>query len=109
MRWPAAGCDVAQQVDAPAGTHALGGAAAGEDRARPHRRRPRPARIASPGRVLEIGYLGDMSIYKVQLDNGLVLKAAGRPTAAGSVERPIARGDRVWLSWPADAGVVLTR
>ena len=25
------------------------------------------------------------------------------------VERPIAIGDRVWLSWAADAGVVLTR
>ena len=28
------------------------------------------------GAVLDIGYLGDISIYKVKLDNGLVLKAA---------------------------------
>jgi len=60
------------------------------------------------GSVLDIAYLGDNSIFKVKLDNELVVKAtaANRSRAAN---RPLIRGDRVWLRWPADAGVVLTR
>ena len=34
------------------------------------------ARTASPGTSRDIGYLGDVSIYKVRLDNGFVMKAA---------------------------------
>jgi putrescine transport system ATP-binding protein len=63
---------------------------------------------ALAGEVLEIGYRGDASLYKVRLDNGLVLKA----TVANTMRRlaqPIAAGDRVALSWPPEAGVVLTR
>ena len=60
------------------------------------------------GEVCEIGYLGDHSIYKVRLHDGFVMTV----TAANMtrlIERPINAGDRVWLSWAADAGVVLTR
>ena len=63
---------------------------------------------AFAGAVTEIAYLGDTSVFKVKLDNGLVLRAtaANRTRAAG---QPIQRGDRVWLSWPDDAAVVLTQ
>ncbi len=49
-----------------------------------------------------------MSIYKVRLDNGLDMKAtvANRTRL---VERPIGAGDRVWLSFAPEAGVVLPR
>ena len=60
------------------------------------------------GRVVEVGYLGGLSIYRVKLDNGAEMKA----TAANRtrlIERPIGWDDRVWLSWPAEAGLVLTR
>jgi len=60
------------------------------------------------GRVAEVGYLGGLSIYRVKLDNGAEMKA----TAANRtrlIERPIGWDDRVWLSWPAEAGLVLTR
>jgi putrescine transport system ATP-binding protein len=60
------------------------------------------------GQVWDIGYLGDLSIYKVGLDNGFVMKA----TAANItrlIERPFGWDERVWLSWAPDAGVVLTR
>jgi putrescine transport system ATP-binding protein len=68
-----------------------------------------PARVnAVEGEVAEIGYLGDFSIYKVRLDDGFVLAAAAA-NVARMVERPVAIGDRVWLSWASDAGVVLTR
>jgi putrescine transport system ATP-binding protein len=58
------------------------------------------------GAVLDIGYLGDISIFKVKLDNGLVLKAAAA-NRTRVVERLLSRGDRVRLHWPAAAAVVL--
>src|SRR6266545_7046902 len=63
---------------------------------------------AVAGQVMDIGYLGDLSIYKVRLDNGFIIKAAAA-NMTRLIERPIGWGDRVWLSWSADAGVVLTR
>ncbi len=60
------------------------------------------------GTVLDIGYLGGVSIYKVKLDNGLIMKAAVA-NRTRLVERPIGSGDRVSLSWEPTASVVLTR
>ena len=60
------------------------------------------------GEVWEIGYLGDFSVYKVRLADGFVINAAAA-NMTRLVERAIAVGDRVWLSWASDAGVVLTR
>ena len=60
------------------------------------------------GRVESIGYLGDLSIYKVQLDAGFVMQVAVA-NVVRLVERPISWGDRVRLSWSPDAAVVLTR
>jgi putrescine transport system ATP-binding protein len=80
--------------------------------------RPEKVRIASEpqaanancvaGRVWDIGYLGDLSTYKVRLDNGFVMKAAV-PNMTRLIERPIGFDDRVWLTWAPDAGVVLAR
>ena len=58
------------------------------------------------GRVMEIGYLGGVSIFKVKLDNGLDMKV----TVANRrrlTEQLIGTGDRIWLSFPPEAGVVL--
>jgi putrescine transport system ATP-binding protein len=60
------------------------------------------------GEVWEIGYLGDFSIYKVKLADGFIMEAAAA-NVARVIERPVAIGDRVWLSWAVDAGVVLTQ
>ncbi len=60
------------------------------------------------GQVWNIGYLGDVSVYQVRLDNGFVIKAA-LANMTRLVERPIGWDDRVWLSWAPDAAVVLTR
>jgi putrescine transport system ATP-binding protein len=60
------------------------------------------------GRVWDIRYLGDLSTYKVQLDNGFVMHAA-EANMTRLIERPIGWDDQVWLSWAPDAGVVLTR
>ena len=58
------------------------------------------------GKVLDIAYLGNISTYHVQLDNGTVIKAQIANT------RRIARlnftwEDPVWLSWTDTAGIVL--
>ena len=59
------------------------------------------------GTVVDVGYRGDMSIYKVRLIDRSLMKAAIANVSArgkGTFEA----GDVVWLSWPTDVGVVLT-
>jgi putrescine transport system ATP-binding protein len=58
------------------------------------------------GRIADIGYLGGISIYKVQLDRGGVMKATVANMARAGVP-PISRGDEVWLSWDPAAAIVL--
>jgi putrescine transport system ATP-binding protein len=60
------------------------------------------------GRVEDIGYLGDVSLYKVKLDNGLIVKAT-MANRTRLIARPIGWGDRVWLSFSPEACVVLTQ
>jgi putrescine transport system ATP-binding protein len=60
------------------------------------------------GRVWDIGYLGDLSVYKMRLDSGLMMTAAVA-NMTRALEQPIGLDDEVWLSWTAEAGVVLTR
>ncbi|MEO8668510.1 MAG: TOBE domain-containing protein, partial [Bauldia sp.] len=63
---------------------------------------------ALSGEVIDIGYLGDVSIYHVRLPGGAMVKATTTNTTR-LVERPITWHDKIWLSWTRDAGVVLTR
>ncbi|MBU0737621.1 MAG: ABC transporter ATP-binding protein [Alphaproteobacteria bacterium] len=60
------------------------------------------------GEVWDIGYLGDFSVFIVRLDDGRMFRAA-QANVSRLVDRPITFGDMVWLSWSADAGLVLTR
>jgi putrescine transport system ATP-binding protein len=60
------------------------------------------------GQVWDIGYLGDLSLYQVKTDGGLMLKASVA-NLTRLIERPITWDDRVWLSFPPEAAVVLTR
>jgi putrescine transport system ATP-binding protein len=68
----------------------------------------KPEENCIAGTVDNIGYLGDLSIYKVRLDNGFVMKAAVA-NVTRLVERSIGWDDRVWLSWAPEAATVLTR
>jgi len=60
------------------------------------------------GEVIDIGYLGDMSIYKVRLDSGMMVKAAS-VNVTRVLQRPIGWNEKVWLSVVPDAAIVLTR
>jgi putrescine transport system ATP-binding protein len=60
------------------------------------------------GHVCNIAYLGDLSIYTVRIAEDAVMKAAVA-NVTRSFERSIGWDDRVWLTWSADAGLILTR
>jgi putrescine transport system ATP-binding protein len=68
----------------------------------------KPEENCVAGIVRDIGYLGDLSIYKVRLDNGFVMKASAA-NVTRLVERSIGWDERVWLSWAPEAAMVLTR
>jgi putrescine transport system ATP-binding protein len=54
--------------------------------------------------VEAVAFHGDFQLYRVRLDSGVELKVA----ASNAVGDP-GPGDRAYLSWPADAPVVLTQ
>jgi putrescine transport system ATP-binding protein len=73
-----------------------------------------PAAAPSPssenlvrGTVREIAYMGDMSIYLVQIESGKMLRVT-LPNITRGLERPLAREESVWLSWHGTSPVVLT-
>jgi spermidine/putrescine transport system ATP-binding protein len=59
-----------------------------------------------PGRVKELLYLGDVTLYKVQLDAGPVIEALLANAAPGRA-RLFKVGDAVTIGWRHDAGVFL--
>lgn len=59
------------------------------------------------GLIVEIGYLGDLSIYQIRVADGSRVTASKTNTGPG--ERPLQRDEQVWLSFTAEAPIVLTR
>jgi putrescine transport system ATP-binding protein len=59
------------------------------------------------GVVEEVAYMGDISVYKVHLANGAVIKVT-EPNIT-YVDNPIKWDEHVWLSWSSSDGVVLTK
>jgi putrescine transport system ATP-binding protein len=58
------------------------------------------------GQVKEIAYMGDVSIYLVQIESGKVMRVT-LPNIARDAERRIAREETVYLSWHSSSPVVL--
>jgi len=58
--------------------------------------------------VVDIGYLGDTSLYKLRIRDGSQVKAA-LANVGGRADAALAVNQRVWLSWPPEAAIVLTR
>ena len=58
--------------------------------------------------VVDVAYLGDTSLYKLRIRDGSQVKAAvanvGPPAASA-----LTVDQQVWLSWPPEAAIVLTR
>jgi putrescine transport system ATP-binding protein len=104
---PQAGCTLRTDRTAAAATGQTVWAAIRPEKLRIDKEPPadRSANCVS-GTVWDIAYLGDVSVYHIRLESGHVLRA----TAANRrrlVERPISWEEQVWLSWDADAAVVL--
>ena len=59
--------------------------------------------------VVDIGYLGDMSIYKVRIAGGTQMKAAIANIGRRPDGEAPAFDDEVWLILPPEATIVLTR
>ncbi len=58
--------------------------------------------------VADIGYLGDISIYKLRIRDGSQVSAA-LVNVGDRAERAIGFDEQVWLSWPAEGAIALTR
>ncbi|MGD9922533.1 MAG: ABC transporter ATP-binding protein [Pseudorhodoplanes sp.] len=58
------------------------------------------------GQVLDIAYLGDVSVYNLRDQHGMILKAsaANKDRRSSSL---LHRGDDAWLTFPPEAGVLL--
>lgn len=59
------------------------------------------------GKVRDLGYLGSVSVYRVELDNGSLVKVTAANTLH-SAEREVDWDDEVYLGWRATSAVVLT-
>ncbi|CAO3430681.1 ABC transporter ATP-binding protein [Azospirillum endophyticum] len=66
------------------------------------------SRNQTTGIVREIAYLGDVSIYLVQLPTGKTVRVTA-PNVTRRTEMPITWEDEVTLTWRPFAGVVLTQ
>jgi putrescine transport system ATP-binding protein len=60
------------------------------------------------GRVSDIAYLGDISLYRVALDDGAVMTVSVA-NASRLADRAIGWEDPVWITWAPEAAVVLTQ
>jgi putrescine transport system ATP-binding protein len=60
------------------------------------------------GTVADIGYLGDSTVYKVRLGDGSIVTAALANTGRADAHST-GFDERVWVSFPAEAAIVLTR
>jgi putrescine transport system ATP-binding protein len=67
---------------------------------------PAGNRNCTKGVVREIAYLGDMSIYYVELESGKVIQSS-LPNLLRLSERDVKWDDEVYLFWRAENGVVL--
>ncbi|WP_412506292.1 ABC transporter ATP-binding protein [Roseovarius sp. SYSU LYC5161] len=68
--------------------------------------KPADRRNVLRGRIHDIAYLGNISTYRVELDNGQIVKAQTANTRRLAL-RPFTWEDEVWLSWTDTAGVLL--
>jgi putrescine transport system ATP-binding protein len=58
------------------------------------------------GEVWDIAYLGDMTVFHVKIGSDKVIKIS-QMNAKREADDPLAWDDKVWVTFPADAGIVL--
>ena len=58
------------------------------------------------GDIWDIAYLGDMTVFNVKIGSGKVIKIS-QMNATRETEEPLAWDDKVWVTFPANAGIIL--
>jgi putrescine transport system ATP-binding protein len=66
-----------------------------------------PAENCAAGTIVDIGYLGELTIYKMRLADGAIVTAAIANTGSAA-ERPMDWDERAWVSFAPEAAIVLT-
>ncbi|MBB4064169.1 ABC transporter ATP-binding protein [Gellertiella hungarica] len=66
-----------------------------------------PSVNAAEGEIWDIAYLGDMTVFHVRLASGKVIKIS-QMNATREAEEPFGWDEQAWVSFPANAGIVLT-
>jgi len=98
---------VAAKIDAEPGS--IVWAAVRPEKMRIAHEKPSPEREnCAAATVVEIGYLGDLSIYKLRVGGGVTVQAAIANTGR-IMERAIGYDDEVWLTFAPESAIVLTR
>jgi putrescine transport system ATP-binding protein len=102
-----AGCElyVSHSADAPVGSQVK--VAIRPEKIMISTTSPEHKRNATKGIVKDIGYLGDVSIYHVELESGKIVLAT-QPNLVRLAERPVTWDDEVYLFWRAENSIVLT-
>jgi putrescine transport system ATP-binding protein len=72
------------------------------------RERPSQPDNVVPGVIKEIAYMGDMSIYLVQLDTGRIVRVT-QPNVDRDSESQFTWDERVFLHWHAESPVIVTQ
>ena len=72
------------------------------------RERPETRRNAIRAKVDEIAYMGNLSVFRLTLASGKVMKVT-RANLSRHEDDGITWDDEVWISWDDTAGVVLTQ
>jgi putrescine transport system ATP-binding protein len=66
-----------------------------------------PPENCAAGTIVDIGYLGELTIYKLRLADGAIVTAAIANTGHAA-ERPIDWDEHAWVSFAPEAAIVLT-
>jgi putrescine transport system ATP-binding protein len=66
-----------------------------------------PPENCTAGTIVDIGYLGELTIYKLRLADGAIVTAATANTGH-TAERPIDWDEPAWMSFAPEAAIVLT-
>jgi putrescine transport system ATP-binding protein len=67
-----------------------------------------PSENCAAGTIVDVGYLGELTIYKLRLADGAIVTAAIANTGH-IAERPLDWDERAWMSFSPDAAIVLTK
>ena len=71
------------------------------------RERPQQEHNLASGIIKEIAYMGDMSIYLIQLDSGKTVRIT-QPNTIRHADDRLTWDDRAWISWDESSAVVVT-